>query len=64
MLESKFNQSISFIFQALTFSVIFFRDVEGVEKVVVIVDAEVDRSGSRLNDLLEVLKHVHIRKVG
>ena len=38
--------------------------MEGVQEVVVVVDAEIDRSSSGLDDLFQVFKHVDVREEG
>ena len=43
-----------------TFSVIFFWNVEGVEKLVVVVDRQVHGAGSRLDHRFEIVKHVDV----
>lgn len=47
-----------------TFSVIFFCDVERVEKLVVVVNSEIDRSGTGLDNRLEIVEHVDVRICG
>ena len=44
----------------ITFSVIFLWDVEGVEKLVVVVDRQIDGPSSRLDHRFEILKHVDV----
>ena len=45
----------------MTFSVVFFRDVEGVEKLVVVVDSQVDGPRPGLDDGLQIFEHVDVR---
>jgi len=45
----------------MTFSVVFFRDVEGVEELVVVVDGQVDGPRPGLDDGLQIFEHVDVR---